>query len=271
MAITALPTAPSRSSDPATFSDDADTWVAALSTFTTEANALQTDVNAKQVLADASASDAADSASDSATSASNAATSANDSAASAASALLTAGTNATSTTSLTPSIGSKSFTLAQTGKTFVVGQFVSIADSSTPSTKYMLGAITAFNAGTGAITVDVTSYSGSSAGTAWVIAASAPVPKSFGVPIQVSGTSQAMVAWSSYIFTNTGAQSTGTLPASATATDRVRFDNATGRTDLLIARNSHKIMGLSEDLTIRRGVSYTLEYIDSTLGWRFSQ
>jgi len=55
MAITALPTAPSRASDPATFSDDADTWVAALATFTTEANALQTDVNAKQVTASAAA------------------------------------------------------------------------------------------------------------------------------------------------------------------------------------------------------------------------
>ena len=62
MAITALPTAPSRSGSPATFSDDADTWVGALATFTTEANALQTDVNSKQVAAAASATASAASA-----------------------------------------------------------------------------------------------------------------------------------------------------------------------------------------------------------------
>lgn len=58
MAITALPTPPSRQ-DPTNFNDRADLFLGALPTFQAEANALQTDVNAKQVAAAASASNAA--------------------------------------------------------------------------------------------------------------------------------------------------------------------------------------------------------------------
>ena len=54
MAITPLPEAPSRAV-PATFSDLADAFLAALATFVTEANALETNVNAKEVDAAASA------------------------------------------------------------------------------------------------------------------------------------------------------------------------------------------------------------------------
>ena len=54
MAITALPTPPSRS-DPATFAARGDAFLGALPTFVTEANALQTDVNAKQAAASVSA------------------------------------------------------------------------------------------------------------------------------------------------------------------------------------------------------------------------
>jgi hypothetical protein len=54
MAITALPTPPTRS-DPANFAARGDAFLTALPTFVTEANVLQADVNAKQVAAAASA------------------------------------------------------------------------------------------------------------------------------------------------------------------------------------------------------------------------
>lgn len=44
MTITALPSAPSRTDDPATFSSKADAWVLALADWTTQVNALSTDL-----------------------------------------------------------------------------------------------------------------------------------------------------------------------------------------------------------------------------------
>lgn len=76
MAITALPTPPSRQ-DPANFSDRADAFLGALPTFTTEANTLATDVNAKQVTASAAAITAVSAASAAALSEANAASTAN--------------------------------------------------------------------------------------------------------------------------------------------------------------------------------------------------
>ncbi len=61
MAITPLPAAPSRAV-PSTFSTLADAFLAALSTFVTEANALETNVNAKEAAASLSATGAAASA-----------------------------------------------------------------------------------------------------------------------------------------------------------------------------------------------------------------
>lgn len=61
MAITALPTPPSRSDQSATFVSRSDAFISALPVFVTEANALQIDVNAKQALALISADNAASS------------------------------------------------------------------------------------------------------------------------------------------------------------------------------------------------------------------
>jgi hypothetical protein len=63
MAITPLPTPPSRSQSPATFSTDADAFLGALPDFATEANALAVDVNADEASAAASATTATNAAS----------------------------------------------------------------------------------------------------------------------------------------------------------------------------------------------------------------
>jgi hypothetical protein len=89
-------------------------------------------------------------------------------------ALNAAGTSATSTSSVLIGSGSKSLTLAQTGKAFAVGQWVQITDAAAPSTNYMVGAITAFTAGTGAMTVNVAMVGGSGTLSNWAVHPASP-------------------------------------------------------------------------------------------------
>ncbi|MFN9251587.1 MAG: hypothetical protein ACK58O_11110, partial [Brevundimonas sp.] len=72
---------------------------------------------------------------------------------SAATAVNAPGTSATSTTSLTIGTGSKSLTV-QTGKRFVIGQWVTITSTASPA-NWMHGQITAYTSGTGALLVNV--------------------------------------------------------------------------------------------------------------------
>lgn len=95
-------------------------------------------------------------------------------AASAASALNAPGTSATSVTSLSVATGNQVLTLAQLGKSFALGQYVSISRTSAPSTNRMTGTITAFNAGTGAMTVNVDAATAAAGPfTDWTIALAA--------------------------------------------------------------------------------------------------
>ena len=147
------------------------TWIPPM---TVEFNASLVTVNASLVAIEGFSV----SAGNSATTASNAATTATDKAAiavaAAASATLAPGTSATSTSTITPGYGSKSFTLAETGKTFIVNQFVTVADTADPANKFFNGPITAFNSGTGAITVDSRAFFGMTSSSSWVITGSAP-------------------------------------------------------------------------------------------------
>lgn len=102
------------------------------------------------------------------------------------SALNGASTGATSTTSLTIATGAQSLTLAQTGKAFSIGQTVVIA-STAGATNQMIGIITAFNSGTGAMTVQVSSISGSGTIASWTVAVSASAGVASSRLINVSG------------------------------------------------------------------------------------
>ncbi len=91
-------------------------------------------------------------------------------AASAASAASAPGTSATSTTSLAIGAGSKSLTI-QVGKSIVVGMSVKIAYTTDP-TKWMYGDVTAYNSGTGSLTVNVTKIASTGTFAAWTISLS---------------------------------------------------------------------------------------------------
>lgn len=155
---------PSRS-DPVNFASRADTFLGELPAWGDAINVVAGEVNTNASTASASASTAT-------TQAGIATTKANEAAVSAATAINAPGTTATSTTSNTIGTGSKTFTI-QTGKAFVVGQWVTIADTAAPSTNYMVGIITAHNSGTGSITANVSITLGGGTLNSWSIAMTA--------------------------------------------------------------------------------------------------
>jgi hypothetical protein len=186
MAITALPTPPSRS-DPANFADRGDAFLGALPTFVTEANALATATNTNEVNAELAetnaetAQAAAEAARDLAlTYKNNALTSANNAdtseanalasevaaAASAASAAAIAGAFvSTSTTTWTPTIGSQAFAV-QTGEQYTAGIFVTVVSASLTS-NWGFGQVTSYSGST--LTVDIQVISGSTSKSDWNI------------------------------------------------------------------------------------------------------
>lgn len=59
-----------------------------------------------------------------------------------------------------------------------------------------------------------------------------------------------------------------TLPATPTAGDGIKVSNLSGVLTCVIARNSEKIMGLAEDLTLdKTNTGFEMVYINSTVGW----
>lgn len=99
-------------------------------------------------------------------------------AASAASAINAPGTQATSSTSMSVSLGAKTPTLDQTGKAFAVGQQLVFARSSAPATR-MFARLDAFTPGTGAMSITVQTFEGSGGPyTDWIVSLGTAAPAS---------------------------------------------------------------------------------------------
>jgi hypothetical protein len=186
MPITPLPTPPSRA-DSANFASRADSFLAALPAFATETNATASEVNSKEASALSSANIATTKASEALASA-NFAESKSLEAQSWAIGESTPGGSAkfwatsllniqemgaTSTSSILIGAGSKSFSLLQLNKAFIVGQYVQVVSSSSPQ-NWMIGAITSFNSGTGAITINSFAFGGSGTFSSWTVVLSNP-------------------------------------------------------------------------------------------------
>lgn len=220
--------------------------------------------------AQGSATAASGSAGSAATQAGNALTQAGNAAASAASALTAPGTSATSTTSMTPAKGSVSFTLAQTGKAFVVGQWVTISDSVAPATNFAVGPITSFTPGTGAITVDRVMGIGS-VGTSWVIAAASTPGISGSLPVTtVSGTTQTAVAGNHYVLNNVAATAV-TMPTTLVVGDPITISPNNGLYTNTVDFGVKTVRGHAGTatgvVTLDAGATMQLVAIDTTT-WR---
>lgn len=125
---------------------------------------------ASAVAAATSASTATTQANAATTQAGNASTSAAAAAASAVTAVNAPGTSGTSATSTAVGAGTKTLT-TQTGKAWVVGQQVTLARTSDPANTRMWGPITAYNSGSGSISIEVGAgdFVGTGTHTDWTI------------------------------------------------------------------------------------------------------
>lgn len=237
-----LPIAPSRQR-PANFSEEMDDFLAEMEPF---GEALQ----AIGAAAEANAG-AAETAAGTAEAAANTASEA------AASAVNAPGTQATSTTSLTVGSGSKSLTLAQTGKAFAVGQPVRIARTSAAATTWMQGEISAFDSGAGAMTVAVSDV-GSATGTFtdWTISLTGPNPLPAATAAQIKAGTATGVAVSP------AAQSEAVEFVALTDASTVAWDVAVIGPNARVTLGGNRTIGAPTNLL--DGVTYTLNINPAT-------
>lgn len=170
-----------------------------------------------------------------------------------------------SSTSVTPGAGAKSFTI-EANRSFVVGMYVVATSTSDPATS-MSGYVQSYNPITGALVIGVDMFSGASAKADWVIGVAAPGAAS-GLTRQVVTANTTCVAGVAYIVAAAGI--TLTLPTSWTAGDKIGIIEAIGDgAQYTQAWGTTKLRGRTigtQLLTAVFGSTGVLTYQDSTRG-----
>ena len=128
-----------------------------------------------------------------------------------------------STTSVTPGAGAKSFTI-EASRSFVVGMYVVATSTSGPTTQ-MSGPVQSYDPATGALVIAVDAFSGASAKADWVIGVAAPGAAT-GLTRQVVSADTTCVSGVAYIVAAAGI--TLTLPTTWAAGDRIAVIEAIG-------------------------------------------
>ena len=247
-ATNAANTATTKASEASTFANTAGTKASEASASATSAANSANTAGTKASEASASAT----SASNSATAAEASAVDASNSATAAATSAINAEIFATqqlkaaSTTSNTPGLGDKSFTI-ETGKAFVIGMYLSIT-SSGASVNRMSGLVKSYNPATGALVVTVDAFTGSTARTDWVIGIAVKSAELATPYYSVSANTNA-TAFNRYQITATLDL---TLPPSPNDGSWVDVVNTSGTTTSRVLGNGQNINGLAEDMSIDR-------------------
>ena len=130
--------------------------------------------------------------------------------------------------------------MTQTGKAWAVGQPVVVARTSAPSTTRMSGVISAYNTGTGAMTVAVDATTGAGTYSDWTVSlGTARAPDS--LPIQVITANTVGVAGFHYVLAAAGI--TLTLPALPAKDLCIAFSNASGASTCAVNFGSTALRG----------------------------
>lgn len=128
-----------------------------------------------------------------------------------------------STTSVTPGAGARSFVI-EANRSFVTGMYVVATSTSDPTTQ-MSGPVQSYDPATGALVIAVDTFSGASAKADWVIGVAAPGAAT-GLTRQVVSANTTCVAGVAYIVAAAGI--TLTLPTTWAAGDRIAVIEAIG-------------------------------------------